>query len=167
MLLYRSQYRHPEKAATPVNLAAAEALPPGVTPVYSSSVDLAIDVEKPVGQMLAIDDPALIGQLREGIREAHQLTLMESDRALTDCRPLSIFSLQTAQQLSKEVGDSLDKRRFRANIYLDLESMESFGEDQFVGKQLRIGSKAVIAAARWQSGSVCSCDRRRDDLWRG
>ncbi len=145
MLLYRPQYRHPEKAATPVNLAAAEALPPGVTPMYSSSADLALDVETPAGQMLAIDDPALIGQLREGIREAHQLTLLESDRALTDCRPISIFSLQTAQQLSKEVGDRLDKRRFRANIYLDLESMGGFGEDQFVGKQLRIGSKAVIA----------------------
>ena len=39
----------------------------------------------------------------------------------------------------------MDKRRFRANIYLDLTSTEGFAEDQFVGRSLRIGSKVILS----------------------
>lgn len=38
----------------------------------------------------------------------------------------------------------MDKRRFRANIYVDLSSGKGFGEDELVGRSLRIGSKVVI-----------------------
>ena len=145
MLQYRPRYRYPEQAVKPLNLAEAEALPPGVTPVYSSAADLALDVETPSGQMLPVDDPALVQSLRQGVRETHELTLLRSDRAMTDCRPISLFSLQTARQLSDELTVAVDKRRFRANVYLDLFSAEGFGEDTFVGRTLRIGPKAVVA----------------------
>ena len=39
----------------------------------------------------------------------------------------------------------LDKRRFRANVYVDLASAGGFAENEFVGRTLRIGAKAVIA----------------------
>jgi len=39
----------------------------------------------------------------------------------------------------------LDKRRFRANIYLDLKSGRGFDEDRLVGRTLRVGIKATIA----------------------
>ena len=78
------------------------------------------------------------------IDQKHQLTLMRSERALTDCRPVSIFSLQSAQQLAEETGTAIDKRRFRANVYVDLTSAEGFGENSFVGKSLRIGPKVVV-----------------------
>src|ERR1044071_8716399 len=45
MLLYRPRFRDPERMAKPVNLAEAEALAPGVTPVYADSADFALDVE--------------------------------------------------------------------------------------------------------------------------
>ena len=64
---------------------------------------------------------------------------------MTDCRPLSIFAVQTAKKLGEEVGVAVDKRRFRANVYLDLTSSDGFAEDQFVGKTLRIGSKVVVS----------------------
>ena len=83
--------------------------------------------------------------LREGIRELHELTLLRSDRAMTDCRPISIFSIQTARQLSKELGIDLDKRRFRANVYVELDSGNAFEEDEFVGRTLRLGAKTTIA----------------------
>jgi hypothetical protein len=69
---------------------------------------------------------------------------MRSERALTDCRPVSIFSLQSAQQLAEETGTPVDKRRFRANIYVDLTSAEGFAENEFVGRSLQIGPKAVV-----------------------
>jgi uncharacterized protein len=63
---------------------------------------------------------------------------------MTDCRPFSMFSLQSAQQLAEETGAPMDKRRFRANVYVDLTSAEGFGENEFVGRSLRIGPKVVV-----------------------
>ena len=144
LLLYRPVYRHPEQMAKPPNLAEAEAMPPGATPVYADAAGFMLDVETPGGEKLAIDDPGLIDRLRQGILERHELTLFRSDRAMTDCRPVSFFSIQTVEQLSQELGCQLDKRRFRANIYLDLESGNGFSENEFVGHKLQIGRKAVI-----------------------
>jgi uncharacterized protein len=145
MLLYRPVFRDQEKAARPTNLAEAEALGPGVTPVYPDRADLMMDVETPQGEKVAIDDSQLIEMLRKGIRDSHQLTLLRSDRAMTDCRPVSIFSIQTVRQLGQEVGTDLDKRRFRANVYADFGSAHGFSEDEFVGRTLRIGGKTTIA----------------------
>ena len=64
------------------------------------------------------------------------------------CRLLentAIFSIQTVQHIADEVGMTLDKRRFRANIYLDLTSAEGFAEDRFVGRSLRVGSKVILS----------------------
>ncbi len=144
MLLYRPAYRNPESASRPPNLAEAEALGPGVTPIYPDGDDLMLDVETPNGEQLAIDDPRLLGALSDGLSERHHLTLTRSDRAMTDCRPISLFSIQTAEQLSQELGTDVNKRRFRANVYVNLTSGTGFGEDSFVGSTLRIGQKAVI-----------------------
>ena len=141
MLLYRPRFRHADKAARPANLAAAEAMGPGVTPLYADPADLAVDVETPSGEVLAVDDPALLGRLGE----SSSLALLRSERALTDCRPVSLFSLQTARQLAAEVGVPVDERRFRANIYADLAGTAGFAEDGFVGRRLRLGAKAVVA----------------------
>lgn len=143
MLLYRPVFRHVDAMSQPINLAEADALSPGLTPVYADGESTMVDVETPEGEKLAIDDPLLIDRLGRGLRDRHSLRLMRSDRAMTDCRPISLFSIQTAEQLSHEVGESLDKRRFRANLYLDL--ARGFEEDNFVGHTLRIGSRAVIA----------------------
>jgi hypothetical protein len=67
---------------------------------------------------------------------------------MTDCRPVSIISLQTVRQLSKELGIDLNKRRFRANLYIDLESGKGFGEDEFVGRSLRIGTRTAVAVVK-------------------
>ncbi|MBC7929402.1 MAG: MOSC domain-containing protein, partial [Rubrivivax sp.] len=85
-----------------------------------------------------------IEMLGEGLRGENHLTLVRSDRALTDCRPVSLISLQTVRQIEAELGISIDKRRFRANVYLNLASGDGFAEDELVGRRLRIGSHAEI-----------------------
>jgi len=142
LLQHRPRFRDPDKAARPVNLAEAESL--GANPVSADLTELMVDVETPGEESLAIDDPALIDTLRDGIDPKHQLTLMRSERALTDCRPVSIFSLQSARQLAEETGTPVDKRRFRANIYVDLTSAKGFAENEFVGRSVRIGPKVVV-----------------------
>jgi MOSC domain-containing protein len=145
MLLYRPVFRDVERMSKPPNLTEAEAMGPGITPVYPDAAESMLDVETPSGEKLAIDDSKLIERLREGIRDRHELTLLHSDRAMTDCRPISLFSIQTVQQLGKEVGTNLDKRRFRANIFVDLGSGSAFSENEFVGHTLQIGDKAMVA----------------------
>ncbi len=142
MLRYRPRFRDPDKAARPINLTEAESL--SANPVSADLADLMVDVETPTGETVAIDDPKLIDMLREGIEEQHHLTLLRSERAMTDCRPVSIFSLQSAQQLAEETGTPVDKRRFRANVYVNLASAEGFAENAFVGRSLRIGPKLVV-----------------------
>ena len=144
MLLYRPQFRYAERAAKPPNLTEAMGIAPGVTPANAEPHDLTLDVVTPSGAVVAVDDPALIEMLGEGLRGEHQLTLVRSDRALTDCRPVSLISLQTVRQIEAESGLSVDKRRFRANVYLDLASGGGFAEDELVGRKLRIGSKALV-----------------------
>jgi uncharacterized protein YcbX len=145
MLLFRPRYRNPDRADMPPNLAAAQAIPPGITPLYATAAQLVVDVETPESDSLPIDDPRLIDRLRHGLGDRHELTLLRSDRALADCRPVSIFSLQTLHAFGQELGLDLDKRRFRANIYADLPSIAAFAENEFLGRSLRIGSKAVVA----------------------
>jgi len=144
MLRHRARYRHAERMTMPPNLAEAEALGPGVTPLHADPADCAVEVETPSGEVLAIDDPQLLDRLSEGKREGLALSLLRSDRAFTDCRPVSLLSVQTAGQLSREVGMPLDKRRFRANVYVDLAEDTGFGEDAWVGRRARIGRKAEI-----------------------
>lgn len=145
MLLYSPEYRNFGRMLQPLNLAEAEALGSGVTPIYADGEEMMADVLTPSGESLPIDDPRLLASLHQDLEEKHQLTLRQSHRAMTDCRPISIFSTQTAQQLGKEVGVDLDVRRFRANVYLDMEGAAGFSEDALVGRTLRVGPQAVIS----------------------
>jgi uncharacterized protein YcbX len=145
MLLYRPKFRHPEKASKPPNLLEAMSIAPGVNPANAEPEEMMLDVLTPSGAVVAIDDPALIEMLGEGLRGENRLTLVRSDRALTDCRPLSLISLQTVRQVGEELGGPVDKRRFRSNVYLDLASGGGFAEDELVGRRLRLGPKAVVA----------------------
>ena len=145
MIRYRPRYRDPGKAARPVNLGEAEKLSPNINPVSAGPSELMIDVETPEGRTFAIDDPALTEHLRAGLEREHKLTLLRSEKAMTDCRPLSILSVQSTRRLEEETGASVDQRRFRANVYLDLASSAGFDEDQFVGRSLRLGSKVVVS----------------------
>jgi uncharacterized protein YcbX len=142
LLQYRPRFRYPDKAARPINLIEAESK--DANPLLADLAELVVDVKTPSGETVAIDDPALIEMLRADIDQKHQLTLMQSQRAMTDCRPVSIFSLQSAHQLAEETGTSVDKRRFRANVYVDLISSNGFAENNLVGRSVRLGSKAVI-----------------------
>lgn len=130
MLLHRASYRHPDKMAMPNGRLTA--------------ADAAIEVETPAGEQLPVDDPRLIDLLREGVAERHHVTLMRSEKAIVDSRPISIFSLQTAGQLGLEVGADLDKRRFRANLYVELTAGGGFAEDHWVGRKLAIGREVVV-----------------------
>jgi uncharacterized protein len=144
MLRYQPAFQQPDRMAAPPNLAEAQAIGSGATPLYAPAVDTGLDVRTPAGDVLAIDDPLLLDRLTPAGRGDGDLDLLRSDRSLTDCRPISLISLETIAQLEAEVGTPLDPRRFRANVYLRLEGGAGFAEDGWVGRRLRLGDKAEI-----------------------
>ena len=145
MLRYSPQFRYQERTSRPPNLTEAEGIAPGINPANGDAEDMVLDVVTPSGEIVSVDNPALIQMLGEGIGEKNQLKLVRSDRALTDCRPVSLISLQTIRQIESELSTPVDKRRFRANIYLNFAAESGgFAEDNFVGRRLRIGSKATV-----------------------
>jgi uncharacterized protein YcbX len=144
MLGYQPRFRCPAGAAHPPNLMEAMSIPPGVTPANADPKDLDLDIVTPSGEILAVNDPVLLELLADGLGGEHSLSLARSDRALTDCRPVSLISLQTIRQIGDELGVTLDKLRFRANMYLDLSAGGGFSEDALVGRKLRIGADAMI-----------------------
>jgi hypothetical protein len=152
LLQYRPRFRFTDKTARPVNLIEADSK--GAGPLSADISELIVDVETPEGKTLAIDSPDLMETLKTGVDGNHKITLMRSQRPMTDCRPLSIFSLQSARQLSAETGTPVDKRRFRANVYIDLMSGQAFGENEFVGRSLKIGSKVIVRVLERDSRCV-------------
>jgi MOSC domain-containing protein len=152
LLQYRPRFRYPDKAARPINLIEAETR--NANPLLADLSELVVEVETPDGKTLAINDPALIEMLRANVDQKHQVTLMQSQRAMTDCRPVSIFSLQSARQLAEETDAPVDKRRFRANVYVDLMSADGFAENELVGRSVKIGSKVVISVLERDSRCV-------------
>lgn len=144
MLQFRPRFRRPELTLAPGNLTEAETRGPGLTPLFPSGEDMALEIEAPDGNALSATDPALPGLIGGDQLDASELSLIRSDRAITDCRPLSLLATQTIDGIGKAVGLTLDKRRFRENLYVDLNSGESFGEDAFVGRRLRMGPRLTV-----------------------
>src|ERR1044072_9466743 len=92
MLLYSPRFRNPERASKPPNLTEADSIFPGVNPANGDAEDMTLDIATPSGEVMSVDDPAIIKLLGEGLSEKNQLKLVRSDRALTDCRPVSLIS---------------------------------------------------------------------------
>lgn len=142
MLLYEPRFRDMAEAFQPSNYPEAGELSSGLTPLPASA---ALDVITPSGESFPIDGPALIDDIKSRFSKEAEISLLRSDRAMTDARPISLFSIQTADQIARESDTPSEKRRFRANIYLDLASGLGFDEDNLVGKTVRIGDKVTVA----------------------
>ncbi len=109
-------------------------------PEFAASVSVAT----PEGRQYAADDPSLLESLQAELASDHAMWLRRSALPMTDCRPLALLSLQSVRQLERELGFALGFQRFRANILIDLDSKEGFGEDRLVGRRIQLGACAAI-----------------------
>jgi uncharacterized protein YcbX len=167
LLLFQPRFRNPEKALRPPNLAEAEHLHDRILRVLERDPSAsAVDRTLRNGPSARVDNPALRDSLgkADGVGE---LTLLRSDRAMTDCRPVSLISTQTVGALSGEIGKALDQRRFRANIYVDLGAAAGSAEDAFVGRKLKLGAKAAIAVLERDPCKMITLDPEAAEASRG
>lgn len=99
----------------------------------------------PNGAQCSITDPALLNSLRQHLPGGHSLELLQSETPMTDVRPVAVLSTATIRQLSEELGQPVDPRRFRANILLEFPSENAgFAEDELVDRSIQLGAEAVL-----------------------
>ena len=143
MLRYQPRFRNFSRTIAPPNFAASQALGSGLTPVYGSDDDFGVEIQGPDGTIHDIKDSSLKFRLLAG-SGASAIRLIRSICPLTDCRPVSMISVQSLDQLSAEHGTRLDHRRFRPNIYADLDGLPGYAEADWIGRRVAIGSKVVL-----------------------
>jgi len=139
-VLYNARYKNPQSTLKPAAMEAA--LKELLNPPYPLENAFTLEIETPGGETLDIDDPAFLEGLRDKSKGA--LTLHFTQKNAVDCRPLSLFSHQTLAQLGQETGMDLDKRRFRANFYVDWNSANGFYENELVDRKLKVGERLEI-----------------------
>ena len=142
MLLYQPRYKNQAATLKPEHLAAAQGMAPGINPLYPATEQFSVDVETPGGETYSLGDGSFLEHLKT-VTEDQTLTLKFTQRSQYDCRPLSLFSLQMSDVLTKELEMEIDKSRFRANLYIDWNEDKPY-ETELVGKRLKIGEMLEI-----------------------
>lgn len=143
-VLYEARYRNGDDLLLPQSLDAFEGLAPGIKPIYPSPAAFKVDVTTPEGATHDIESQAFLDDLEK--TADRKLRVHSTQKGQHDCRPLSIFSTSAVKQLSKETGIEVDKRRFRANFYVEWENQDDpFFEFSLVGKTIKIGDKLEVA----------------------
>jgi uncharacterized protein YcbX len=69
--------------------------------------------------------------------------------------PISLIGLQTVRRLSEESSiSSLERERFRANVYADWSNGAPFYEDELVGREIALGESVNLRVERKNSRCV-------------
>jgi MOSC domain-containing protein len=94
-------------------------------------------VRTPTGSFIELGSAELNAELSE--RFGSKVELMKLKHGIFDEAPISVITLSTIAGISREAGLDPDRRRFRANIFLETERSELFHEDEWVGRMLMFG----------------------------
>lgn len=98
-------------------------------------------VRTPDGVELALESTQLRNSISEKCGQA--VELMKLRHGIFDEASVSVINLATISAIGREAQRDLDTRRFRANIFLQTESTDSFLEDAWVGSTLAFGNDGV------------------------
>ncbi|MGD1857177.1 MAG: MOSC domain-containing protein [Leptolyngbyaceae cyanobacterium] len=142
LLLYQPRYKNQAATLKPEHLAAAQGMAPGINTLYPETEQYSVDVETPEGETYSLGDGSFLEHLKT-VSDDQTLSLTFTQRSQYDCRPLSLFSLQMSDVLTQELEMDVDKRRFRANLYVDWNKDTPY-ETELVGKRLKIGEMLEI-----------------------
>ena len=142
LLLFHPHFHEAELVALPVDVEESFKMAPGVNPLYPGDGAFAVDVVTPDGRVLPLQSAQLAHEL--GHRGEHAIELRFSERSLYDCRPISVFGNASARGLGEELGMSIDRRRFRANFYVDWADDHPYRENELLGSTLQVGERLRI-----------------------
>jgi uncharacterized protein YcbX len=110
-------------------------------------------VRTPAGSRVELRSPELEAEI--GGRFGSRVELMKMRHGVFDEATVSVIALSTIAGIGREAGLDLDRRRFRANIFVETERGGPFLEDEWVGQTLVFGDGGAPPAV-----SVTLCDER-------
>ena len=142
LVLYRARFKERSGTLKPDNMEEAMGHPANVHAPFPEADVFAVEVERPDGSVVDIADPAFLAGIRD--RSKGDLSLRFTQRSLVDCRPVTLFSLQTVGQLADETGIDVHKLQFRANFYVDWADEGGFYEDELVGRRVTVGDAVEL-----------------------
>jgi len=105
-----------------------------------------VKIRTPEGELHDAGDTAFCEQL--AAKMGHPLFLLRSGRGIFDCQHVSLFSLATVKALAAEVGCDIDRRQFRANLYIEPASGNAFEEETWTTSLLQIGSETILGVTQ-------------------
>ena len=94
-------------------------------------------VRTPEGVSLALGSAELQNSVTE--KFGSPVELMKLKHGIFDEASVSVINLATIAAIGREIGEDLDRRRFRANIVIATDSTEAFYEDSWIGGRLVFG----------------------------
>ncbi len=143
-VLYEASFKSGDDLLLPKDLDAFEGLAPGIHPIYPDAEAFKVKVKTPEGETYDIESAEFLKALEKTTDRSLRVHVTQMGQH--DCRPVSIFSLSAAAKLGEETGMEVDKRRFRANFYVEWEDQnDPYYEFSLVGKTLKIGDKLEVA----------------------
>lgn len=98
-------------------------------------------VRTPEGMIFPLGSAELQQSVAE--RFGSPVELMKLKHGMFDEGTISVINLATMSAISREAGQNLDTRRFRANIVIASDVTEPFIEDSWVGGRLVFGDNQV------------------------
>jgi uncharacterized protein len=143
LLLFHPRFRETEAVSVPADIEVSFGFAPGVNPLFPPDSAFEVDVATPDGRVLPVRSMELATELEH--RNSHAVSLRFSERSLYDCRPISIFGNATVRGLGDELGITIDRRRFRANFYVDWTDDRPYRENDLLGRTLQVGERLRIA----------------------
>jgi len=103
----------------------------------------AVQVVTAQGWDLSWDDPAVADELSDAL--GRRVRLVRNPVGVHDVAPIHLLSLGSLAAARAWVDDEdIDRRRFRANIILDLERADPFVEDGWVGGAIELGDGGPV-----------------------
>jgi hypothetical protein len=113
-------------------------------------------VRSPSGQLATPDAPALAQELEDEL--GHPVVVDAQTVGFFDAAPLHILSEASLRVLAEHAGhDELDRRRFRANVMVDIGD-QPFGEDAWIGRRLALGGAQIEVVVNTERCAVTTFD---------
>jgi len=145
-ILYKARYESGEELLLPKDLDASYSeSAPDINPIYPDADAFKVSVQAPDGTTYEdIKSAAFIANLEKVTDRS--LRIHVTQRGQFDARAVSLISLSAAAKLGEELGMNIDKRRFRANFYVEWDNQEdAFYEQSLARRTLQIGDWLELA----------------------
>jgi len=139
----------PNRAGKPLTVREAEQL----LTYRAQSADGSVQVVTPGGETRILDD-RLIADLAD--ETSRPLTLRDAAGLNYDDSPVLVVNLNTVATFELSAGLEVDRRRFRANLYL--EGLEPEEELRWLGRRIRAGGAELDVVSRCERCVVITRD---------